>query len=50
MRCKICDLTHKNSKRYESLYEMQLCRECSQTIEIFSWNGNYLQEYWRFGN
>lgn len=46
MRCKICDLPHKNIARHQSWIEHQICRSCSYVLDIFSWNSNYLKEYW----
>jgi len=46
MRCKICDIPHKNTSRYQLWLEMQVCRVCSGLLEFFSWNGNYLDGYW----
>ncbi len=48
MRCKICQVTHKNTARSHS-WEEQVCRFCSGICDYFAWNGNYLQEYWRVG-
>ncbi len=50
MRCKICNIPHKNTGRHQLWLEQQICRLCGNLCEYFSWNGNYLQEYWRFGN
>ena len=50
MRCKICEITHKNTAKYDLWLENQMCRGCSQLLDIFSWNGNNLGEYWRFVN
>jgi len=47
MRCKICGLPHKNISRHELWIERQVCRICAYLIEIFSWNNNYLQQYWK---
>jgi len=46
MRCRICSKPQKNTRRHESWVEKQLCRICSQTVELFSWNGSYISEYW----
>jgi len=46
MRCKLCDLPHKNTSRCVSWIENQMCRTCSYVLELFSWNSNYLKEYW----
>ena len=46
MRCKICSLKHKNIKRHESWVQFQVCRICAYFLDLFSWNGNYLKEYW----
>ena len=47
MRCKICDITHKNTSKYDLWIEHRVCRICSQVIDLFSWNGNNLGEYWK---
>jgi len=47
MRCKICDIPHKNTGRHELWIEQRICRICAQILDLFSWNGNYLQECWR---
>jgi len=49
MRCKICQIAHKNTGRFES-WEEQVCRYCGIICDYFSWNGNNLHEYWRTGN
>ncbi len=46
MRCKICEIPHKNTSKYQSWEEQQACRHCSNICDYFSWNGNYLHEYW----
>jgi hypothetical protein len=46
MRCKICQIAHKNTARSTS-WEEQLCRFCNEICDYFSWNGSYLQNYWR---
>ena len=50
MRCKICDITHKNTSKYDLWVENQVCRVCGQVLDFFSWNGNNLGDYWRIGN
>ncbi len=50
MRCKICELPHKNTSRYELWIERQVCRLCGNLLEFFSWNSNYLKEYWQEDN
>ena len=50
MRCKICDITHKNTAKYDLWLDHQVCRVCGGLFDLFSWNGNTLGEYWRFGN
>jgi hypothetical protein len=50
MRCKICQISHKNTSRLESWNEYLVCRFCSSLCDYFSWNGSYLQEYWRIRN
>ena len=47
MRCKVCEIPHKNTSRHELWIERQMCRLCGNLLELFSWNGNYLQEYWK---
>ena len=53
MRCKICQTSHKNTGRFQS-WEEQVCRFCGSICDsicdYFSWNGNYLYEYWRIQN
>jgi len=49
MRCKICQIAHKNTSRFQS-WEEQVCRYCGVICDYFSWNGNYLHEYWRTQN
>ena len=46
MRCKICQIPHKNTSRFQLWEDLQVCRLCSNVCDYFSWNGNYLQEYW----
>ena len=46
MRCKICQIPHKNTRKYQLWVEQQVCRFCGDLCEFFSWNGNYLHEYW----
>jgi len=46
MRCRICDLVHKNTKRHKSWISYQVCRTCLFLLEIFSWNNNFLKEHW----
>ena len=48
MRCKICNIPHKNTNKRELWIENQVCRICGQILDLFSWNGNNLGEYWRF--
>ena len=50
MRCKICNIPHKNTAKYDLWLENQVCRICAQILDLFSWNGNNLGEYWRFSN
>ena len=47
MRCKICQIPQKNTNRYHLWSEERLCRICGEICEYFSWNGNYLQGYWK---
>lgn len=46
MRCKLCNSTHKNTSKHQSWFEYQVCRTCSYVLDVFSWNSNYLKEYW----
>jgi len=46
LRCKICELPHRNTSRYELWLERQVCRLCGNLLEYFSWNSNYLKDYW----
>lgn len=46
MRCKVCETPHKNIGKSPLWLEFQVCRQCSYLFDIFSWNANYLQEYW----
>lgn len=50
MRCKICQVPHKNTKRFQLWEDTQVCRFCSSICDYFSWNGNYLHEYWEKRN
>jgi len=50
MRCKICEIPHKNTAKFDLWKENQVCRICGQLFDLFSWNGNNLGEYWRIGN
>ena len=47
MRCRICEISHRNTNRYETWTRYQVCRGCYFILEIFSWNTNYLDKYWR---
>jgi len=47
MRCKICELAHKNTSRYELWLDRRVCRICGNVLDLFSWNSNYLKEYWK---
>lgn len=46
MRCKLCHSTHRNTSKYQSWIEHQICRACSYVLDVLSWNLNYLKEYW----
>ncbi len=46
MRCKLCNIAHKNTARHTSWIQFQVCRRCYFFMDIFSWNTNYMQEYW----
>jgi len=46
MRCKICQIPHKNTGRHRLWEDQQVCRTCGDICEFFTWNGSYLQEYW----
>ncbi len=50
MRCKICQVSHKNTGRFQLWAEQQVCRMCGDVCEYFSWNGNQLKEYWEGKN
>jgi hypothetical protein len=42
MRCKICSRPTRNIPD-----EDYICKICKYIIDMFSWNGNKLQEYWK---
>jgi len=46
MRCRVCDLPHKNTNRHRPWIQNQICRICAYFLDLFSWNGNHLKEYW----
>lgn len=46
MRCKICQISHKNTKRNQLWIEQQICRVCGSICDYFSLNENHLHEYW----
>jgi hypothetical protein len=46
MRCTFCSLVHKNTTRHQSWIDYQTCRVCYFILDGFSWNSNYLKEYW----
>lgn len=46
MRCRICDLHHKNTGKRRIWEEYCVCRICAYVLDIFSLNHNYLREYW----
>ena len=46
MRCKLCETPHKNRGKSPLWLEFQVCRACSYVLDVFSWNANYLKEYW----
>jgi len=46
MRCKLCEIPHKNRGKSPLWIEFQVCRACSYVLDVFSWNANYLKEYW----
>lgn len=48
MRCKICDISHKNTSKHDLWLENQVCRICGHIMDLFTWNGNNLKEYWRY--
>jgi len=50
MRCKICEIPHKNTRKYDLWIENQVCRVCGHLMDFFSLNGNNLGHYWRIGN
>lgn len=35
MRCKICQIPHKNTARFQSWEEQQICRICNEYVNIF---------------
>lgn len=47
MRCRLCDLPHKNTSRHRLWLEFRVCRICAYFLEVFGWNTNYLEQYWR---
>ena len=49
MRCRICEIVHKNTKRHELWFEKQVCRTCGSLFELFCWNDNRLLNYWKGG-
>ena len=46
MRCRICSVPHKNTKRHYLWTEKQVCRICAGLLDVFSLNHNILKEYW----
>ncbi len=50
MRCKICEISHKNTGKYALWIENQVCLGCGHILDLFSLNGNNLGEYWRNNN
>ena len=46
MRCKLCNLPHKNTSRHQSWIEYHVCRACYSILDVFSWNSDCLKEYW----
>jgi len=47
MMCRICSIPHKNTNRHELWRESKMCRICNGLLEFFSWNHNFLQQYWK---
>lgn len=46
MRCRLCDIPHKNAGNRSNWIELRLCRICFQIMDLFSYNSNYLTDYW----
>ena len=46
MRCRVCDLPHKNTNRHRPWIQNHICRVWSFFFEFFSFNSNQLKEYW----
>jgi len=44
MRCKICDIYLTNPSKTSKA--IRLCKKCMYVLEIFSFGGNRLKEYW----
>lgn len=49
MRCRICQIPHRNTSRYDLWTEHRICRLCAGICDYFAWNGNYLRHYWGEG-
>ncbi len=47
MRCRICEIPHKNTVDRLNWEETQVCRTCYCLLDFFSLNSNYLDNYWR---
>ncbi len=46
MRCRLCELPHKNTRSRVNWEENQVCRTCYYFLDYFSLNCNYLENYW----
>jgi len=45
MLCRICDIYLYHHSKY-SFYSERLCKKCAYVLELFSFGGNRLKEYW----
>ena len=45
MRCRMCNLTRKNTGNRDNWNESGIYRTCFQFLGTFSLNCNYLKEY-----
>jgi len=46
MRCRLCEIPHRNVGNRANWIEYHVCRTCMQILGYFSYNSNYLLEYW----
>lgn len=44
---KILNKVQKTLEQNDLWLENQVCRICGQIMNLFTWNGNNLKEYWR---